>query len=40
VNFPKFTKKTGACYRCGRESHYSPDCYATKHVDGHDLDDE
>jgi predicted GIY-YIG superfamily endonuclease len=38
VNFPKFTKNTGACYRCGRASHYSPDCYATKHVDGNDLE--
>ena len=28
----------GACYRCGRESHYSPDCYASRHVDGSRLD--
>jgi predicted GIY-YIG superfamily endonuclease len=32
-------KATGACYRCGRTSHYSPDCYASTHVDGYDLDD-
>ena len=30
-------KKTGACYRCGRTSHYSPDCYASTHTDGSDL---
>lgn len=28
---------TGACYRCGRTSHYSPDCYASTHVDGTDI---
>ena len=27
----------GACYRCGRTSHWSPDCYATTHVDGYEL---
>jgi predicted GIY-YIG superfamily endonuclease len=32
-------KKTGVCYRCGRTSHYSPDCYASTHVDGYDIDD-
>ena len=35
---PKSKKVTGACYRCGRTSHYSPDCYASTHVDGYDLD--
>jgi predicted GIY-YIG superfamily endonuclease len=33
-------KKTGACYRCGRTSHYSPDCYAQTHVDGYVLDSD
>jgi predicted GIY-YIG superfamily endonuclease len=27
-------KATGACYRCGRASHYSPDCYATTDTSG------
>jgi len=30
--------RTGACYRCGRTSHYSPDCYASRHIDGYKLD--
>lgn len=29
--------KKGACYRCGRTSHWSPDCYATTHIDGEEL---
>ena len=35
---PRPAKKTGACYRCGRTSHYSPDCYAKTDTDGNDLD--
>jgi len=35
--YKKSTKnisKNNVCYRCGRDSHYSNDCYASKHIDG------
>jgi len=32
-------RTTGTCYRCGRAGHYSPDCYARRHVKGYELDD-
>lgn len=37
---PRSAKKTGACYRCGRTSHYSPDCYAKTDTDGNELSDD
>lgn len=32
------TKRYGACYRCGRTSHYANECYASIHLNGYELD--
>jgi hypothetical protein len=30
-------KKHSTCYRCGNSGHYSPDCYATRHIKGYHI---
>lgn len=36
---PRPAKKTGACHRCGRTSHWASACYAKTDTDGNDLSD-
>jgi predicted GIY-YIG superfamily endonuclease len=33
----KSTRGGGSCYTCGRQGHFSPDCYATRHIKGYEL---
>ena len=37
-SYVKQKSTKGACYRCGNTNHYSPDCYATRHIKGYALD--
>jgi predicted GIY-YIG superfamily endonuclease len=37
-NIKKSTSKIATCYRCGNTGHYSPDCYASRHIKGYILD--
>ena len=39
MDFGPSPKTSGQCFRCGRKGHWSPDCYASRHVKGYDLDD-
>jgi len=36
-NCRKYKKNTLKCYRCGRNGHYSSNCYASKHIKGYYL---
>ena len=37
--FKKNISEKNVCYRCGRDGHYSNNCYATKHINGKIIED-
>jgi hypothetical protein len=37
---PKTKPTHGECYRCGRDIHWKPDCYACTDVYGNELDSD
>ena len=30
-------KNTNGCYRCGRQGHYSDNCYSSTHIKGYNI---